>query len=587
MSRKFLTPISLPADPTLALEAATKQYVDSKAGGGGSGQWKDPVRLSTTANITLSGFPACDGGTPVAGDRVLVKAQTTSSQNGIYVAAAGAWTRSTDADTGAKLLSAAVVIREGLTCGDTAWLNGADAPITVDATPIYFLPISINEVAIATSDPFLASTTTELWYNPDATSSAMDTDVRWYTAWGAVASVTKSTSSPTVSSGTYIDTGISVTFSQVAGRRYTITFEGLSVISAVGVSFNAVITDAANTGVHTISTQPGTANQGNQIMMVAVVDAATTATVTYKVRISVNTGSGYIYADTSALMRMIVQDAGPSVGSVPVMPPSFDARWNTAWGIIAIAAPYGAGIPIPASTVTRITSVLPVFLQSGRRYRVVYNGRAISAAAASTMQFTLYDNGANSGGIDYWHMVPTGNYDDVHVEVLLAGDGNIHNYDLRAGGNAGALGIYSDLGGHAFYVEDVGPVTAAVFATNPGPPWFNATLLNGWNNLGAPWAITQYRRVGDIVYIRGHVNNATAPPATAAQAIFTLPPGYRPAAYEIFGQNCGGTPPGYGDAIVRIQVMSDTGNVEVLRANTTGQNPQSYTSLTNMQFSVI
>ena len=32
MSRKFLTPIVLPADPTAALEAATKQYVDARAG---------------------------------------------------------------------------------------------------------------------------------------------------------------------------------------------------------------------------------------------------------------------------------------------------------------------------------------------------------------------------------------------------------------------------------------------------------------------------------------------------------------------------------------------------------------------------
>ena len=33
MSRKFLTPVQLPADPTAALEAATKQYVDAKVVG--------------------------------------------------------------------------------------------------------------------------------------------------------------------------------------------------------------------------------------------------------------------------------------------------------------------------------------------------------------------------------------------------------------------------------------------------------------------------------------------------------------------------------------------------------------------------
>ena len=33
MSRKTLTPIQLPADPTQPLEAATKQYVDAKGVG--------------------------------------------------------------------------------------------------------------------------------------------------------------------------------------------------------------------------------------------------------------------------------------------------------------------------------------------------------------------------------------------------------------------------------------------------------------------------------------------------------------------------------------------------------------------------
>lgn len=49
--------------------------------------WKDPVRVASTANIaTLSGLLTIDGITLVAGDRVLLKDQTTASQNGIYTA---------------------------------------------------------------------------------------------------------------------------------------------------------------------------------------------------------------------------------------------------------------------------------------------------------------------------------------------------------------------------------------------------------------------------------------------------------------------------------------------------------------------
>lgn len=57
---------------------------------------KAPCVVATTANITLSGTQTIDGVAVVAGDRVLVKDQTTGSQNGIYVVSAGAWERAKD-----------------------------------------------------------------------------------------------------------------------------------------------------------------------------------------------------------------------------------------------------------------------------------------------------------------------------------------------------------------------------------------------------------------------------------------------------------------------------------------------------------
>ena len=60
--------------------------------------YKAPVRVATTANITLSGEQTIDGVAVVSGDRVLVKNQSTASQNGIYVASTGAWSRAKDFD---------------------------------------------------------------------------------------------------------------------------------------------------------------------------------------------------------------------------------------------------------------------------------------------------------------------------------------------------------------------------------------------------------------------------------------------------------------------------------------------------------
>jgi hypothetical protein len=87
--------LTLSGAPSSDLHAATKAYVDNVTAGL---NFHQPVRVATTGNITLSGTQTIDGVAVIAGDRVLVKDQTTQTQNGIYVVASGSWTRATDAD---------------------------------------------------------------------------------------------------------------------------------------------------------------------------------------------------------------------------------------------------------------------------------------------------------------------------------------------------------------------------------------------------------------------------------------------------------------------------------------------------------
>ncbi len=122
--------------PTAGTDAANKAYVDNLAAGL---IWKAPVRLASapaTNYGTLAGLIAVDGVTPVAGDRILLKSQSTPANNGIYIAAVGAWTRATDADTSAELVDAAVFVSEGTVNADTAWVQTANAPITIGTTTI-------------------------------------------------------------------------------------------------------------------------------------------------------------------------------------------------------------------------------------------------------------------------------------------------------------------------------------------------------------------------------------------------------------------------------------------------------------------
>ena len=63
--------------------------------------WKSACRVVATGNVTLSGLRTIDGVAVVAGDRVLVAGQDEAAENGVYVAAAGTWTRAADVNTAA------------------------------------------------------------------------------------------------------------------------------------------------------------------------------------------------------------------------------------------------------------------------------------------------------------------------------------------------------------------------------------------------------------------------------------------------------------------------------------------------------
>lgn len=121
--------------PSLPSDAATKAYVDSVAQGL---DIKESARAATTANITLSGAQTIDGVSVVADDRVLVKNQSTASQNGIYVAAAGAWSRSTDMDVWTEFPGAFFFVEEGTVNDNSGWVCTVAQGGTLGVTSLTF-----------------------------------------------------------------------------------------------------------------------------------------------------------------------------------------------------------------------------------------------------------------------------------------------------------------------------------------------------------------------------------------------------------------------------------------------------------------
>lgn len=110
--------------------------------------WKDSTRLATQANINLASAPATiDGIAPANGNRILVKSQTTLSENGIYIynGSGNAMTRSTDADEDSEVTAMMTVgVEEGTTDADRIYTVTSNDPLTIGVSDIVFGILPVN-----------------------------------------------------------------------------------------------------------------------------------------------------------------------------------------------------------------------------------------------------------------------------------------------------------------------------------------------------------------------------------------------------------------------------------------------------------
>ncbi len=170
--------------PVQGDEAANKDYVDSAVEGLA---WKDSVRVSTQGNISLASPGATiDGITMSLNDRVLVRAQSAQTENGIYIwnGAAVALSRSLDANSFPELEQAVVTVEEGTSAASTFRQTAVNG--TIGSTNIVW-------TSFGTAAPSATETTAGI--AEIATQAETDTgtdDVRFVTplkaknaSWGA------------------------------------------------------------------------------------------------------------------------------------------------------------------------------------------------------------------------------------------------------------------------------------------------------------------------------------------------------------------------------------------------------------------
>lgn len=180
--------------------------------------WKGSVRAASTANLTLSGEQTVDGVVLVDGDEILVKNQSTGSQNGIWVVKTDAWVRSQKLDTGGNAAGVAVFINEGTLSGDTIWVctdNAASAVVGTD--PLTFVTIT-TVVGAAGSD-------TQVQYN--ASGSFAGSSLFTFTVGSGTVTATNFVGNTSVTSPSVLATGATGVLGHDAATSAPTAFFGL------------------------------------------------------------------------------------------------------------------------------------------------------------------------------------------------------------------------------------------------------------------------------------------------------------------------------------------------------------------------
>jgi hypothetical protein len=367
------------ADPVNPQDAATKAYVDAARSGL---DVKASVRAATTVaggNITLSGTQTIDDVSLIAGDRVLVKNQSTASENGIWVVAAGAWSRSEDADgtPGAEVTAGMFTfVEQGTTNADSGWVLTTDNPITLGTTGLAFAQFS-GAGQIVAGDA-LSKTGNTLDVNVDSTSIEVFSDALRIAsgAAGSGLGYTAGVLSVNVSAAG----GLQVSADEVEIKLNTgvsgleSTSSGLALksnIAGTGLTFTAGVLS-----VNTIDLTSGTGNGVSGALPIANGGTASTSASAARTALvsDITVGTG---VSTPALARVAAKTVGDGSTTSFVIAHNFGTRDVMVQVYVndSLSAEYGDTVfaDVSRSSANEVTVEFAV-APATNEYRVVVTG---------------------------------------------------------------------------------------------------------------------------------------------------------------------------------------------------------------------
>ena len=466
-SAAFIT-ATVSTAPVSGNDVVNKTYLDFYATGI---SWKQPVLCGTTANITLSGLQTIDGITVIAGSRVLVKDQTTTSQNGIYLASATAWSRAPDADTWDELVSALVFVESGSTLAGSAWYCTIQRGGTLGTTAVTWSNFSVAATYTAGTGLTLSSyqfSITNTGVTAAAYGSASKTLTATVNAQGqltvlaapdiAIANTQVSglgtmsiqnASSVTITGGTINGTIIGGTTAAAvtgttitANTQFTGAGTGLTgTATSLSIGGNAATATSATTATNlaggaigsvpyqsassTTALLPAGAN-GQVLTLAAGIPSWATPTTGTVTSVAQSFTGGLISVGgspitTSGTLALTV--AGTS-GGIPYF--SSGTTWATSAALAASALVIGGGAGVAPSTTTTGTGVVTALgVNVGTAGAFVVNGGALGTPSGGTVTNLTGTASININGTVGASTPTTGSFTTLTVSSTVSANGSV------------------------------------------------------------------------------------------------------------------------------------------------------------------
>ena len=428
--------------PSGDTDIANKGYVDSVAQGL---DVKASCVYSTTANITLSGLGTQGGGdwasSLTAGDRILVKNQSSSQFNGIYVASSSTWARSKDMDVWAEVPSAFTFIESGTTLSDTGWVCTSNQGGTIDVTPITWSQFSGAGSYLAGTGLTLTGNTfsiTNTGVSAAAYGSASQVGTFTVNAQGQLTlagSTNIAIAATQITSGTIDTARLSGSYSGITGVG---TLTNLSVTNTItgSISGNAATatsaTNLANGTVGAIPYQTGSsataflgAGTNGQVLTLASGIPSWATPTTGTVTSVAQTFTGGIISvggspiTTSGTFALTV--AGTS-GGIPYFTSA--SAWASSAALAANALMIGGGAGLAPSTITTGTGVVTALgVNTGSSGAFVVNGGALGTPSSGTVTNLTGTASININGTVGATTATTGKFTTIDFSSTLAVSG--------------------------------------------------------------------------------------------------------------------------------------------------------------------